>query len=258
MRRVLLRPRWVIGSVIVVLIAVLFVNLGFWQLRRLHERRHHNAVVKERAAALQPLPADGWLPSPAANPDDLAYRRVRVTGTYDPSKELLVRFQTRNGTSGYDVVTPLVTADGVVLVDRGWVPLQMGRSWPDRSAAAPSGTVSVQGLLDAGPDGSLRAAHDISGGPLVVGAVDAKALRSTLGYPRLYAVPLLLDAGERQTTGASFPVPPPAPDLSEGPHLSYALQWFSFTIIGVVGWLFVLRRALRDAAKEPAATPAPG
>lgn len=230
------------------LIAVLFINLGFWQLRRLHHRREQNAVVRERGAAVQPLPAAGW--NRDADVDGLAYRRVRLTGTYDPGKELLERFQTRNGASGYDVITPLVTADGVVLVDRGWVPLQMGRAWPDRTAAAPAGEVTVEGILDAGPDGSLRAGHDLPGGPLVVGAVDAKALRAVLGESRLYAVPLLLDAGK--AAGSSFPVPPPAPDLSEGPHLSYALQWFSFTIIGVVGWFFVLRRAARDASKAGA------
>lgn len=241
-----------------VLIAVLFVNLGFWQLRRLHERRRHNDLVRERAAKVQPLPPQGW--SPDADPDALAYRRVRLTGTYDTGRELLERFQSRNGASGYDVITPLVTTGGVVLVDRGWVPLAMGQRWPAKEAAAPPGSVTVEGLLDAGPDGSLRAGHDIRGGPLVVGAVDAKALRATLHEPALYATPLLLDAG-KGAEATSFPVPPPAPDLSDGPHLSYALQWFSFTVIGVVGWIFVLRRAVNDADRlrtpTPTATPVP-
>ncbi len=236
-----------------VLIAVLFVNLGFWQLRRLHERRRHNQLVRERAAKVQPLPAEGW--ETGADPGALAYRRVRLTGTYDAARELLERFQTRNGASGYDVITPLVTADGVVLVDRGWVPLAMGQAWPAKEAAAPRGQVTVQGLLDARPDGSLRAGRDIRGGPLVVGTVDAEALRAVLHEPRLYAVPLLLDAGEG-AKAVSFPVPPQAPDLSEGPHLSYALQWFSFTIIGVVGWVFVLRRAVIDAARRRPGAPA--
>jgi cytochrome oxidase assembly protein ShyY1 len=214
------------------------IAAGFWQLRRLDDRRASNAQVIERSASVTQLPDAGFAESPGSD-DSLVFRRVRVSGTFDAANEMLVRFRTRDGSPGYEVVTPLVTEQGVVLVDRGWVPLALGDGWPAASAAPPVGEVEVEGLL-APPEGGGARIERRSDRPITVGAIDVEKLRSLLPYDRVYRVHVL---AERGATGPSgFPVPVNPPDLGEGPHLSYAVQWFCFATVGIVGWALLLRR----------------
>lgn len=233
----LTKPRWLVGHVVVVVVAVAFVNLGFWQLRRLDERKQHNALVLARSATPGPLPV-----ATGNDPDDLVYRRVTVTGTYDPSHEVLARFRSREGLPGYEVVTPLMVDGGpVVLVDRGWVPLDVGDRWPVPAAAPPTGEVTVDGLLAPPEGGGLRLERR-EGRPPVVGAIDVVALRQAGVAPAgVYPVHLLAEAASND----GYPAPVDPPDLGDGPHLSYALQWFSFAAVVVVGWIVLLARRAR-------------
>lgn len=251
----LLRPRWLIGTLLVIVIVVGCVSAGLWQLRRLEERRDRNDQVRSRARELQPLPPSGFAAD--ADTDALHFRRVRVTGTFDPAHELLVRFRTRRGLPGYEVVTPLVTAAGVVLVDRGWVPLTEGDRWPVDSGRPPVGEVTVEGLLAPAEGGGARISRpEEPGRPAVVGAIDPRGLRELLPYREVYAVHLL--AGST-TASAAYPVPVDPPDLGEGPHRDYAVQWFLFAAVGVIGWTTLLfrrgplrRRTVSTEAGAPA------
>lgn len=227
--------RWIVGTVLVVAICSGCVAAGFWQLRRLDERRDLNDRIRSRSGATVPLP-------PAGDPDDLAYRRVEVRGTYDPDGELLVRFRTRTGLPGYEVVTPLTTDDGTrLLVDRGWVPLRDGDRWPVDTMAPPDGEVEVSGLL-APPEGGATRREERPGGVEVIAAIDPAELGDDL-----YPVYLLAEAG--RGAASSFPAPVPPPSLGEGPHRDYAIQWFLFASVGVVGWPLLLRRQRRR--REP-------
>jgi cytochrome oxidase assembly protein ShyY1 len=223
--------RWIVGTILVVAIVGGCISAGFWQLRRLDERRQTNAQIRARATDVIDLPPAGFADD--VDDDGLIFRRVRVTGTYDAARELLVRFRTRKGLPGYEVVTPLDTADGIVLVNRGWVPLDMGDHWPDPEAAPPSGEVEVEGLIVPAESGPVRRSDD------VIAVVDPERLTDAVaaGDRPVYALPLL-------ATGSSdaFPAAIDPPDLGEGPHRDYAVQWFLFATVGVIGWVVLLFR----------------
>lgn len=234
----MLRPRWLLGTVLVLAIVAGCIGAGLWQLDRLDQRRSRNDRVRARAGAVVPLPAVGFRPD--APVDDLVFRRVTVTGTYDPANELLIRFRSRRGLPGYEVVTPLRTQGGTVLVDRGWVPLRDGDRWPVPSGAPPAGEVTVQGLLAPPERGGARLARPTEPGrPTVAGAVDVDELAGALPYDDLYALHVLADAS---ADNGAFPAPVDPPDLGEGPHRDYAVQWFLFATVGVIGWITLLRR----------------
>jgi cytochrome oxidase assembly protein ShyY1 len=229
--------RWIVGSVLVAAICFGCIEAGFWQIRRLHERQALNARIRERSADTVPLPEvdDG------TEPDDLVYRRVDVAGTYDATHEVLVRFRSRTGLPGYEVLTPLRTDDGpTVLVDRGWVPLEDGDRWPVPEMAPHPDQVEVTGLLAPAEGGSTRLARRPDG-VQVVNAIDPATLRAAVDDGDLYPVYLLADDGG-SGVGSSFPVPVDPPALTEGPHRSYAVQWFLFASVGIVGWAALLRR----------------
>lgn len=220
---------------VVVLLAALFVRLGFWQLGRLEERRAENAIGQERLST-DPIPLEALL-ADGRDPSSLEYRRAIVTGEWDPANEVLIRSQVELGTAGFHVITPLIGDDGsAVLVNRGWVPLTMDTP-PVDDAAPPAGAVEFQGWIHLTELRPPLGAEEPSGELDVFNRVDVGRIGSQLPYP--VAPVYVVMAGE----GDALPieVDPPRFD-DEGPHLAYAIQWFGFAVVGVIGFYFLYRR----------------
>ena len=238
-------PRWIVGTVLVAAIVGGCISAGFWQLRRLDERRQTNEQVRSRAAEVVDLPPAGF--SPGADEEDLVFRRVRLRGTYDADHEVLARFRTRKGLPGYEVLTPLVTDGGVVVVNRGWVPLDLGDEWPTVQGAAPSGDVELEVVLVPPESGPVRLVDGEGDRAPVVAAIDPRRLGDALdaGERPVYAVPAIATEA-----GDEFPTPVDPPGLGEGPHRDYAVQWFLFATVGVVGWVLLLFRRGPFAARR--------
>ena len=232
-------PRWIAATVVVVVAVSAFTALGLWQLRRLEERRDYNALVSERSAAEPIGPAE----LADGDPDELAYRRARIPGTYLVADEVLLSTRASAGRPGHHVLTPLEAAGTVVVVDRGWVPLDE-RTTPVQAALPPEGEVTVEGLLMPGVEARRHGTFDGGPGALeFVSHVDLEVLSAELGS----LAPLWLLAEEQspaQTGG--LPVPAETPTLDEGSHLSYAVQWFLFAAVVAVGFPLLLRRVHRD------------
>jgi surfeit locus 1 family protein len=243
--RFLLRPRWLLSHVLVVLLVVVMVNLGFWQLRRLDEKRDRNALVESRRD--QPVVAVDDLLGPDAGDaavDDARYRRVSATGTYDDDATVVVRNRSQDGAPGGWLVTPMTVAPGTTVgVVRGFVGFEPDGDLVD--APAPDGQVTVEGLVvDPGRlDGT--APRDLAPFLARDGVVPALVLAQDSTPPEPAAP---TDDGRAPTIGPIVPVPPP--ELSEGPHLGYAFQWFIFSAIAVVGYPIILRRVVARRGKE--------
>jgi surfeit locus 1 family protein len=237
MSRVLWRPRWLVGHVLVVAVCVLFVNLGFWQIRRLEERRLENTVMASRLAA-DPQPIEELIVGAGRDLDSLEFRGTTATGEFAPNEEVLVRSQVHEGTAGWHVITPMVLADGrAVLVNRGWVPLEMDEV-PAR-ADPPAGEVTISGWLGLTRTRQSGGATEPDGRLTQIARVDIDRLQQQMPFELL---PVYISADQ---TEVSLPVAVSRPDTSdEGPHLLYAIEWFSFTLISVVGYGFLLRRAV--------------
>jgi surfeit locus 1 family protein len=246
--RFLWSPRWLLAHLALLVVVASCVRLGFWQLRRLDERRAFNAMVTERLAAREE-PLAAVLGEPA---DRLAYRRVTATGRYVPSEEVLLSPRSRDGAPGHDVLTPLVTANGAILVDRGWVPFALSTP-PVAQAAPPPGEVTVTGYLlpgrhapRAGPVGAAKLAF--------VSDADIGRLQRQI-TARL--APFYLVGTHQSPAPGALPRPGAPPELSEGPHLSYAVQWFLFACVAVVGYPFLIRRRAQDLAAAGVSPGAP-
>ena len=224
------------------LVTATCIRLGLWQLGRLRERREANAVA---ATALAEPEVD--LRSGAIGP----WRRVRVTGEYDHAHEVVLRGQAHREQPGVTVVTPLRMEGerGVVLVSRGFVPSADAISAEPDSLREP-GTVTVHGVvlpLGSRPD---------SGAPLTRAdrttwrGLDRAALSVRLGVP----LPDFYVAQLPDSALPAFPRRLPLPALDDGPHLSYAIQWFAFATIAVVGGTALLDRRRRDDQGRPSSS----
>jgi len=234
-----LRPAWIASHVLVAALLVATTNLGFWQLRRLDERRDYNARVAVRAdePAVDLATAFGALKE-GRPPEDLRHVRVTVYGTWDVGSEVYLANRSRDGVPGVHVVT-LLLIEGArpsvgVAVDRGFVP-RVHYLEGDRSAWAPAGgEVEVAGSLDVGRTGERGHGAEVD-------RIDLEALSDRWG---IALAPMWIRAVVGGSAG--WPASAPVEDLGDGSHLSYAFQWFVFTLIGLVGYPLVLARVARD------------
>lgn len=242
MFRFLLRPKWIAFHLLVVAGVIAMINFGFWQLRRLDERQAFNAVIEERYDAV-PVALDELLTA-GTDPDDVAWRPVTASGTYLTEQGVLIVNRSQNGRAGVNTVVPMRLDDGRILfVNRGFVPLAFD------TPPVPAEEISVTGRLRPSqergfaqlsdpPDGELEEAQRLDIDRLS-GQVDGEV------------VPMYIDLIESVPAEADrLPEPVIAPDLSEGNHLSYAAQWFIFSIALAVGWVLAVRRSIATHRRE--------
>lgn len=229
-----------------VVVAVVFVSLGLWQLRRLEERQLDNAVAESRYLAPPEDLAD-LLSAAGSDTGSLEYRRVTAKGVYATDEEVLVRSQVYRDQAGFHVVTPLVLdGGGAVLVNRGWVPLALDTP-PVDEASPPAGDVTVTGWIHTTQTRPALGPADPEQGDLdVVNRVDISRIQQQTAVD-LAPIYLVLE----EPINEDLPVPVAAPTFDdEGSHLAYAIQWFGFTLIGIVGYGFLLRRSLGPRRSE--------
>ena len=217
------------------LAALVCARLGIWQVQRLHERRAANAIALAARAA-PPVRLDAV----TTGDSSLIERHVVATGRYDHAHDVVLRGRAYQGTPGVEIVTPLVFEGSrtAVLVNRGFVPAPDAASVLTDSLGEP-GLVTVRGLAMALPSGKgapLERPSDTTWARL-----DLQALGDRMPYT---LAPIYI----RQQPDPALPRFPrrldPLP-IDDGPHLSYAIQWFSFAVMVVVFGIVILRQSGR-------------
>lgn len=219
------RRRDAIAAAGALVIAAGCVRLGVWQLARLDQRRARNAEI-EAVMRGEPVP----LPTLAHPPPRLT--RVTIAGRPDYRHEVALTGRSRNGSPGVNILTPVRIAgtDTAVLVNRGWV-YSPDASQVDFARWREADSLSFSGYVDTLATG--RASPSLPA--LRMRVLDHRRIAAELPYPiaSYYVIALPESATPSQTT----PVRLPPPALDEGPHRSYAIQWFSFATIAIVGTL---------------------
>jgi surfeit locus 1 family protein len=237
MYRFLFSPRWLGFHLLVIVGIVTMVNLGFWQLRRLDERKTFNAQVTERIAE-PPAPLDDVLVA-GTDPESVEWRAVTATGTYLPAEQFVVVNRSQDGVGGTMVVTPMQLTDGrLLLVERGFQP----STTPPPTA--PTGTVEIVGRLRPSEERRTGQLSDPKTGVLT----EAQRVDIPRLTPQLSGTPLPMFVeltASRPAEPTPYPAPVTLPVLDNGPHLSYAVQWFTFSLAVVVGWVLAVRKSLR-------------
>ncbi|HJR64609.1 MAG TPA: SURF1 family protein [Gemmatimonadaceae bacterium] len=228
-----------IAFLIALIVAGLCIRLGLWQLDRLEQRRARNEVIAERMRAAPVL--IGALPDDTSR---LRYRRVLVSGTFDFEHQLVVTGRAREGSPGVYLLTPLRLEGGAVLVNRGWVYSPDAAS-ADLTRWREPEDVSLEGYVE--PLGVLQGTAARSGSSDRVRALDAGLIDSAIPYD---VEPFYVVATSPSAAGAQGPVRLTIPALDEGPHKSYAIQWFSFAAIALVGVPILVRHEARRQRKE--------
>ncbi|WP_419165553.1 SURF1 family protein [Candidatus Palauibacter sp.] len=240
--------RKILLCAVAIALSALFVRLGFWQIDRHGERSAGLRGRAERAEA----PRLEWTRPGDVPPDTagLIGRRARLIGRWDRAGEVVLRSRTLDGRAGAELLTPFLVggeSGPVVMVLRGWLPAPDGlrpdlaAAWTDPPSAAGDADppARVEGVFVSSRDGRggqpLRV--EIAGRPhLAIAGLDLALIREETA---LDPTPHVLRADDPPPDAALGPAR--AVETDAGPHLSYAIQWFSFAVIALGGTAILLR-----------------
>ena len=244
MFRFLLQPKWIALTLLAILLQPAFWELSQWQMRRLHDRQASNFEITHNeqapAIALEKI-LDSKSNQASADPN-AQWRSVAVTGVWLPQKQVLVRKKSYESNLGFWALTPMRTESGqVVFINRGWVAASGSALESPKVSAPPTGPVQVLGRLRMVRDRVTAKPED-----LPIGQVDdVQPLEVIPGKQVLSNGYLELTASLPESRGSDLqPILPP--EISEGPHKSYAIQWVIFAILTLVGWGILVRKELQE------------
>lgn len=233
----LIKQHWQI-SVLVLLFLPLLVHLGFWQLDRAKEKQKELTVYQQR----QDLPA---LPlSGLSNNEIVKYRSIELNGIFDPTHYWLLDNQSRGGKAGYEIIMPLVSEEGVILVNRGWVEASPRREILPK-LETPVGQVKIKGYLSAGQENAIfdemlsdltidwpKRVLQINVEQAVAIIVSIKNNSSLLSDTSLM---LRIDSTSPGALLTEWPLINTSPEKHQG----YAVQWFAmaFALLSLYSWV---------------------
>lgn len=247
MQRFLLNPRWLGLLVFVIAFGAVCFQLGMWQFHRLESRLDRNEVITAHFKA-DPVPLDSVAPPGTPIDKSMEWTRVLVRGTYDADSAVSVKFTTRDAAPGVDVVVPLRLDDGTaVLIDRGWMETQNSNQRPDLPAA-PGGDVTVEGWLRQDNEAGGDAVRVFDG---QVRAIDSVGLAESVPYDLRAGY---VNAQSESPVAASALAAEPRPELGQGVHFFYALQWWFFGLLGITGYVWFAIQESRDRRRQASAT----
>jgi cytochrome oxidase assembly protein ShyY1 len=230
--RFLVSRRWILLLLVVLLFGYACLLLGRWQWHRLEGKKAGNQIIRTNMNAA-PRPVSEVLRHGVNPPDSAQYAVVSATGTYDASKTVILRYQTRGGNAGVDVVVPLMTSSGTaLLVDRGWFGTSnQGTLDASTVPPPPPGRVTVTGWVRQNATGEATDVVDAS-----ARAISSTQIEPAIGIPTYGGFVQLRSETPKPATALARA---DAPDLTDGPHFFYALQWWFFGILGIFGYLYL-------------------
>ena len=214
------------------------VYLSLWQFHRLDDRKAFNSEVTERSS--QSVVDVSTLD--ISDPAKIQWRPAGAKGTYLANEQVLIVNRSQGGFAGMNVLTPLLLDDGrAIIINRGFIALNA------TPPPAPLGVVKVVGVLRSTEERTTGQATEASGELTEFFRLDIARLQQQI-EPEL--IPVALVAKDSNPLDSSLLTPVTPPELSEGPHLSYAIQWLIFATAVIVGWVLAVRKSIANRARS--------
>lgn len=223
----LTKPRWIALTAFLLIMIYLFIRLSDWQFDRYNQRIQNNEIT---TTALISEPINLTDLSQVSELKD--WQKVSIKGEFMNSDAKLLRRQYLESSLGFWVITPLkLDNDQVILVNRGWIPIAESSTSQQEIPSSPQGDVTIIGYVQTLKD-TRREPEDL---PLN----QINYLNSTNFSSQPLSTNYLQLASMTPMDNQVAIIP--LPELSNGPHFSYAIQWILFALMLPIGWYVLLK-----------------
>lgn len=231
---------WIL-VVLLGVVGLICIRLGIWQLARRQERIAKNEEIQIR---LSMPPSD--LTDDVQSVQDYEYRKVEIEGIYLNEHSVVLRNRSHNEQTGVHLVTPLQIEgdEAAILIDRGWISNEAYVSQGIDQFEV-DGSVVIQGVMRLSQEEpGLSFLADPTSAPDAPPRIEWRVLNIERIQSQITTAlyPFFIELSEHENISPEMPIPDPEIDLGQGPHLSYAIQWFGFSVIALVGGALWVRR----------------
>jgi surfeit locus 1 family protein len=226
-------------TVLAVTLIAICLQAASWQYDRHIKRSSYNSLIE--ANLDRPLLQETQLASLSV--EDISWRKLQLTGYFQPEKEILVRNRYNNGEYGFGVVTLFRSNTGKnYWIDRGWAKAGPDAKTPPKTQRIDDRQVIILGRvhtdrIDRQIGGTLFAVPNGSG---------SSELKQWDNQEQIKTEPIyldLIDASDKTLVPLN---PTLVPGLSDGPHLAYTFQWIIFSLLVLFGYGLVIREDLKE------------
>jgi cytochrome oxidase assembly protein ShyY1 len=208
-----------------------------WQYHRGVDRHQRNNLI-EAQTTLSAVSVEVAAQSPVAH----EWREVKALGIFNPAQQILLRNRYFEGKYGFEVLTAFNTTNGEKFwVDRGWVQAGATALEQPELPKLPIGEVEINGRLRLDtslPQGNFFALPSKGSG--LISEANARSTNLKSGIDSEFYLDLLNGSSPELTPE----VPAQLPELSDGPHFAYALQWVLFAGLVIYGRYLIRREVL--------------
>ena len=219
-------------TLVAVALVLLCLWAAQWQYQRGVDRHARNVLIAEQSQ-LPPIEFKNLL----GNIADYEWRKISLRGSFDDKNQILLRNRYHDGMYGFEQLTLFVFDERKIWVDRGWVKAGSDATVPPQLQPTNQGLISI--------DGRLRLDSSLPRGKFFAVANDSERnLVSQLDARRgIQTEKFYIDLISASDDSMNPDVPVELPELSDGPHMAYALQWLFFAGLVIYG-----RRLIRKSA----------
>ncbi len=223
----LTKPRWIALTAFLLIMIYLFIRLSDWQFDRYNTRIQNNEIT---TTALSSEPIKLTDLSQVSDLKD--WQKVSIKGEFVNSDAKLLRRQYLESSLGFWVITPLkLDNDKVILVNRGWIPIAESSTSQQEIPSSPQGDVTIIGYV--------QTLKDTRSEPEDLPLNQINHLNSTNFSSQPLSTSYLQLASMTPMDNQVAIIP--LPELSNGPHFSYAIQWILFALMLPIGWYVLLK-----------------
>ncbi len=233
-------------TLLAIIALIFFLNLGFWQVRRSHEKEQIlqslNHKLKSSPVLLQNLPKTAKARQ---------YQPVVFEGKFENSRQFLLDNRTHKGKAGYQVITAVKVfgLKETVLVNRGWIPIQGRRSQLPKLPEV-FGLQKIHGIIRMPlAKGLVLKAETISSDkwPIRIQQLDFPLMAKLLNQP-VYPFVVLLDKNAPHGFVRDWKFI----NMKPQKHIGYAVQWFGFAVVLLIIYfaLTLKREKNNDASRK--------
>ncbi len=217
---------------------------ALWQYERYEIRHANNELIRENIS-MPALLSEDDLSSETAS--DIAWRSISLNGKFDPSKEFLIRNRYHEGKYGFGVITLFISESGKrYWIDRGWVIAGRDAQTPPVVQKVDSLPIEITARvrtseIESRVQGSVFALPGADSTPKLVKWNSEQAIETE---------PIYFDLISSSNPEVTPEVATAPPELSDGPHLAYSLQWILFIFLVLFAWYLVIREDRKDQAPK--------